>query len=768
MKTTLIDVVKMNGTSANASRVKSAAPKSIEQKEFRSASDNSDASFDRSVNGSFNETLKEEQKSSEGKFEVTSKKPEKTFEREGKSEEVKDSEEVVVVDAVEKQPEESEVVEKAEEQGAFVQSKETEENGDASKVVVEETEGETDMETVKSKTLMSLLSGEKKSKYPKMEQYIANLRSEGKSTKEILTSLKKVVNDLEEKGEVTLKGFVLKVKKVGDEENPEAVKVSHTNEEKKTVALEDVDKADKETEKPIVNNKKSESMVSLKTEMKETERNPEIVSEKNNHPEGVQRVVIKPEAVEKTEMIREQPVQKTEDSVEHSAQKVQKGNVGKEDIKMSLTNEIEIPEKLVKFLEHYEKVDFEKISSFFESKLIPAEEVERFINSFNFNDAEAFVERNEAILAQLSDFSKLFDPAKTSNVFTQVKTVTVKSEIVQQFLIKSFNERNFSNDFWNSRNNVVFKTKESSQIVQKLTVNFERMTQSVRTEVRGNQNSISELSSRNTEEMQRGIQSADKAVVKAAFLRTGYESPISRRASLNQTTEQAAVQKEEASPKTAVFQSPLKQIDALKETVEKLQNKVSENTESKNQTEVKDTKGQVSSEHANHSAEKTSASFTSTVLNRQVVNSSNLEQVYQRISDMTKMMERQMSRVETTTIQLTPPELGKVSLEVVKEGLRISIFMQVETKDAQEILQKNSEALAARLSGSGFELQKVQIQMEKFEEQGTDQQNQNTDSQNNQNDGNDENNSNESASDFDNEAEYSFADLLKGGIEDAG
>lgn len=754
MKTTLIDVVKMNGTSANASRIKSAAPKSIEQKEFRSASDNSDASFDRSVNGSFNETLKEEQKSSEGKFEVTSKKPEKTSEREGKSEEVKDSEEAVVVDAVEKQPEESEVVEKAEEQGAFVQSKETEENSDASKVVVEETEGETDMETVKSKTLMSLLSGEKKSKYPKMEQYIANLRSEGKSTKEILTSLKKVVNDLEEKGEVTLKGFVLKVKKVGDEENPEAVKVSHTNEEKKTVALEDVDKADKETEKPIVNNKKSESMVSLKTEMKETERNPEIVSEKNNHPEGVQRVVIKSETPEKTEMIQKQSVQK--------------GNVGKEDIKISLTNEIEIPEKLVKFLEHYEKVDFEKISSFFESKLIPPEEVERFINSFNFNDAEAFVERNEAILAQLSDFSKLFDPAKTSNVFTQVKTVTVKSEMVQQFLIKSFNERNFSNDFWNSRNNVVFKTKESSQIVQKLTVNFERMTQSVRTEVRGNQNSISELSSRTTEEMQRGTQNADKAVVKAAFLRTGYESPISRRASLNQTTEQAAVQKEEASPKTAVFQSPLKQIDALKETVEKLHNKVSENTESKNLTEVKDTKGQVSSEHANHSAEKTSASFTSTVLNRQVVNSSNLEQVYQRISDMTKMMERQMSRVETTTIQLTPPELGKVSLEVVKEGLRISIFMQVETKDAQEILQKNSEALAARLSGSGFELQKVQIQMEKFEEQGTDQQNQNTDSQNNQNDGNDENNSNESASDFDNEAEYSFADLLKGGIEDAG
>jgi flagellar hook-length control protein FliK len=744
----------MNGTSANASRIKSAAPKSIEQQEFRSASDNSDASFDRSVNGSFNETLKEEQKSSEGKFEVTSKKTEKTSEREGKSEEVKDSEEAVVVDAVEKQPEESEVVEKAEEQGAFVQSKETEEKGDASKVVVEETEGETDMETVKSKTLMSLLSGEKKSKYPKMEQYIANLRSEGKSTKEILTSLKKVVNDLEEKGEVTLKGFVLKVKKVGDEENPEAVKVSHTNEEKKTVALEDVDKADKETEKPIVNNKKSESMVSLKTEMKETERNPEIVSEKNNHPEVVQRVVIKSETPEKTEMIQKQSVQK--------------GNVGKEDIKISLTNEIEIPEKLVKFLEHYEKVDFEKISSFFESKLIPPEEVERFINSFNFNDTEAFVERNEAILAQLSDFSKLFDPAKTSNVFTQVKTVTVKSEMVQQFLIKSFNERNFSNDFWNSRNNVVFKTKESSQIVQKLTVNFERMTQSVRTEVRGTQNSISELSSRTTEEMQRGIQNADKAVVKAAFLRTGYESPISRRASLNQTTEQAAVQKEEASPKTEVFQSPLKQIDALKETVEKLQNKVSENTESKNQTEVKDTKGQVSSEHANHSAEKISASFTSTVLNRQVVNSSNLEQVYQRISDMTKMMERQMSRVETTTIQLTPPELGKVSLEVVKEGLRISIFMQVETKDAQEILQKNSEALAARLSGSGFELQKVQIQMEKFEEQGTDQQNQNTDSQNNQNNENDENNSNESASDFDNEAEYSFADLLKGGIEDAG
>jgi flagellar hook-length control protein FliK len=142
----------------------------------------------------------------------------------------------------------------------------------------------------------------------------------------------------------------------------------------------------------------------------------------------------------------------------------------------------------------------------------------------------------------------------------------------------------------------------------------------------------------------------------------------------------------------------------------------------------------------------------------------NMEQVYQKIKDMTQLISRQQTRTELATIKLNPPELGRVSLEVVKEGNKISILMQVETKEAQEILNKNSNLLAARLVNSGFELQKVTVQMEKYEEQGNNQSNQNKEnnSQQQENENQDNNNENE----YGNEEEYTFADLLKGGIEE--
>ena len=79
-------------------------------------------------------------------------------------------------------------------------------------------------------------------------------------------------------------------------------------------------------------------------------------------------------------------------------------------------------------------------------------------------------------------------------------------------------------------------------------------------------------------------------------------------------------------------------------------------------------------------------------------------------------------------------------------------------------MNKNSNLLAGRLVNSGFELQKVTVQMEKFEEQGNNQSNQNDEnnSQQQQNENQEGNNENE----YPYEEEYTFADLLKGGIEE--
>lgn len=182
--------------------------------------------------------------------------------------------------------------------------------------------------------------------------------------------------------------------------------------------------------------------------------------------------------------------------------------------------------------------------------------------------------------------------------------------------------------------------------------------------------------------------------------------------------------------------------------------------------EAKGTKSSFDHETNTHSSElKSGRSFTDAFMKNEQTNQvRNMEQVYQKIKDMTQLISRQQTRTELATIKLNPPELGRVSLEVVKEGNKISILMQVETKEAQEILNKNSNLLAARLVNSGFELQKVTVQMEKYEEQGNNQSNQNNEnnSQQQENENQDNNNENE----YGNEEEYTFADLLKGGIEE--
>jgi len=187
------------------------------------------------------------------------------------------------------------------------------------------------------------------------------------------------------------------------------------------------------------------------------------------------------------------------------------------------------------------------------------------------------------------------------------------------------------------------------------------------------------------------------------------------------------------------------------------------------QNQEKETKGiqkpQENPINDHQTNDKTQRSFSQPLLKgEQSSPARNLEQVYQKIKDMSQLMARQQTRTELATIKLTPPELGKVSLEVMKEGNKISILMQVETKEAQEILNKNSNLLAARLINSGFELQKVTVQMEKYEEQGNNPSNQDgqNDSQQQESDNQDTNNDNE----YPYEEEYTFADLLKGGIEE--
>ncbi len=97
----------------------------------------------------------------------------------------------------------------------------------------------------------------------------------------------------------------------------------------------------------------------------------------------------------------------------------------------------------------------------------------------------------------------------------------------------------------------------------------------------------------------------------------------------------------------------------------------------------------------------------------------NMHEVIQKVQELAKLARQTL---HTATIQLNPPQMGKVEVEVQKMGLKVIVHMNTETEQAKEMLQRNSHLLVSRLSTSGYDVQRIQIHMEKHEEQGDHQQ----------------------------------------------
>jgi len=141
---------------------------------------------------------------------------------------------------------------------------------------------------------------------------------------------------------------------------------------------------------------------------------------------------------------------------------------------------------------------------------------------------------------------------------------------------------------------------------------------------------------------------------------------------------------------------------------------------------------------------------------------SNIENITKNISTLYTKITQNNSRIETAQIQLTPPNLGKVVLEIVKDEGKISVLIRVENSDAKEMLQKNSHLLANRLNSMGVETQKIQIQTEATEDNY--QQNERNNSDSTSENGKDEKQNHDTNSETEEEKnEKSFADILKGG-----
>jgi flagellar hook-length control protein FliK len=198
-----------------------------------------------------------------------------------------------------------------------------------------------------------------------------------------------------------------------------------------------------------------------------------------------------------------------------------------------------------------------------------------------------------------------------------------------------------------------------------------------------------------------------------------------------------------------------------------------EKVEEKNPMKASDTdtkaKGEEERKEANEISKNDSGSKTvvsSKVEVKPAVVEKNLNDIYLKIREMAKTEISQTRPIETATIRLTPPSLGKVELEIVKDAMKITVFMKVESLEAKEMLEKNSNLLAIKLGNSGFDVQKINIQVNKEEDRQNQEQGQNN--KNNQNSNSsgqgqkdEKENNGENLENF----EMSFADILRGGSE---
>ncbi|KUK21043.1 MAG: Flagellar hook-length control protein [Pseudothermotoga lettingae] len=83
--------------------------------------------------------------------------------------------------------------------------------------------------------------------------------------------------------------------------------------------------------------------------------------------------------------------------------------------------------------------------------------------------------------------------------------------------------------------------------------------------------------------------------------------------------------------------------------------------------------------------------------------SSNIQTIVETVKEM------QNNIVEKATVDLSPPNLGKVEIELIKQQDRLIITLKVQTNEAKELLEKNSKELASRLSTLGFKVEQIDI-----------------------------------------------------------
>ena len=92
-----------------------------------------------------------------------------------------------------------------------------------------------------------------------------------------------------------------------------------------------------------------------------------------------------------------------------------------------------------------------------------------------------------------------------------------------------------------------------------------------------------------------------------------------------------------------------------------------------------------------------------------------VEEIIDRISRILELKKNEPRLIERAKIDLEPPNLGKLVVEISKEDKSVAIVFRVTSQKAKEIVERKIDTLVHRLTIDGFDVGKVDVKFEKQE-----------------------------------------------------
>ena len=92
-----------------------------------------------------------------------------------------------------------------------------------------------------------------------------------------------------------------------------------------------------------------------------------------------------------------------------------------------------------------------------------------------------------------------------------------------------------------------------------------------------------------------------------------------------------------------------------------------------------------------------------------------VEEIIERISRILESKRSEPKLIEKARMDLDPPNLGKLEVEISKEDKNITLIFRVSSQYTKDLIERKLDTLVHRLSSDGFNIEKIEVRMEKSE-----------------------------------------------------